>query len=290
MSRMSTGIPKLDEHLGGGLIPGGLTLVVGATGIGKSQLAVHFAHAGASQEGHPGFFFDMTYRGDSQAHRDYAARLCNWELETAELVRASPAGVFAKSEPLGNYLKVFDYRGRRPRSREKDFDTWHEWQAELSAKLDVTVNYFYRHFVRGARRVVIDGIEPVEDQRESIQYELLEYVYEQVLRKEAAWLARDVLRQDFRRYCDDVQRHAYETSDVGCLAACTSRHVMLEQLIEDPLGVGDVLAGANTIIYMGKTRRDDEIGRGLYIAKHRGSACSDRIIPFRIDEGGLVIE
>ena len=31
----------------------------------------------------------------------------------------------------------------------------------------------------------------------------------------------------------------------------------------------------------------DLIGRSLYIAKHRGSECSDQLIPFQIDEQGL---
>ena len=64
-SRQSTGIPDLDEHLGGGLLPGTLTVVVGATGIGKSQLGVHFAHAGVEQEGRGGVFLDLSARGDS---------------------------------------------------------------------------------------------------------------------------------------------------------------------------------------------------------------------------------
>ena len=44
--RQSTGIPALDELLGGGLVPGTLTVVVGATGIGKTQLGIQYAHAG----------------------------------------------------------------------------------------------------------------------------------------------------------------------------------------------------------------------------------------------------
>ena len=46
LSRLSTGVPGLDERLGGGLIPGTLTVVVGASGIGKTQLGLQFAHAG----------------------------------------------------------------------------------------------------------------------------------------------------------------------------------------------------------------------------------------------------
>jgi len=38
--RQSTGVAGLDEMLGGGLLPGTLTVVVGSTGIGKTQLGL----------------------------------------------------------------------------------------------------------------------------------------------------------------------------------------------------------------------------------------------------------
>ena len=81
--RLQTGIPELDQLLGGGLIPGKLTVVMGATGIGKTQLGLQFAHRGKTQEGETGVIFDMTTRGDSQNHRDYAGRLFNWQLSEA---------------------------------------------------------------------------------------------------------------------------------------------------------------------------------------------------------------
>ena len=80
MSRHSTGIPALDELLGGGLIPGTLTVVVGATGIGKTQLGLQFANAGQTQEGQRGILFDCASRGDSQSHAEYARRMFDWRL------------------------------------------------------------------------------------------------------------------------------------------------------------------------------------------------------------------
>ena len=49
--RLSTGVQELDAHLGGGLLPGTLTVVAGATGIGKTQLGLDFLNAGLEQEG-----------------------------------------------------------------------------------------------------------------------------------------------------------------------------------------------------------------------------------------------
>ncbi len=57
------------------------------------------------------------------------------------------------------------------------------------------MRFFYGNFIRGVRRVVIDGIEPVGRPSESIQLELFEYVYHQILRKDSDWVARDLFRQ-----------------------------------------------------------------------------------------------
>jgi hypothetical protein len=65
---------------------------------------------------------------------------------------------------------------------------------------------------------------------------------------------------------------------------------MLDDLISRPLEEGDVLSNANTLIYMGKVREGNRLARGLYIGKHRGSACDERIVEYQIGEGGLRIE
>ncbi|HEV3136791.1 MAG TPA: recombinase RecA, partial [Pirellulales bacterium] len=140
------------------------------------------------------------------------------------------------------------------------------------------------------RRAVIDGIEPVERPSESIQFELFEYIYHQILRKDSQWVARDLFRQSFRAYADSVERHAYDTRQVGSMLLVTSHETMLESLIERPLADGDLLAVANTVIYMGKLRDSDRMSRGLFIAKHRGSACSDAIIRYTIDDRGIRLD
>ncbi len=53
---------------------------------------------------------------------------------------------------------------------------------------------------------------------------------------------------------------------------------------------GDLLANANTVIYLGKIRDGARIRRALYIPKHRGSPCSEEIVPYRIDEKGVHVE
>src|SRR4030095_10966617 len=74
-TRVSTGSPKLDEMLGGGLLPGTLTVAYGATGIGKTHRGLGFCHQGWEADGEPGIVFDMNARGDFQQPHAYAARV-----------------------------------------------------------------------------------------------------------------------------------------------------------------------------------------------------------------------
>ena len=287
--RLSTGVGGLDDRLGGGLIAGTLTVVVGATGIGKTQLGLHFLNAGRQQEGRPGIIYDMSARGDSQGHTDYARRMFAWRLTRHAVKPFAADRAFDGDRALGDYLHIFEHSGRRVTQSAVDFDRWHDWQAELAAKLEVTIDFFYSHFVRGVRRVVIDGIEPVERPSDSIQIELFEYIYHQILRKESDWVARDLFRQHYRSNMKAIEGHAYDPASVGAMLLSTSHESMLDALIRRPLADGDLLATANTLIYMGKltSAAGQKLERGLFVAKHRGSACSDEIVRYAIGDEGI---
>lgn len=296
-TRHSTGVPGLDDALGGGLLPGTLTVVVGATGIGKTQLGVQFADAGRAQEGARGVIFDLCARGDSQSHAEYAHRMRGWCLQPidpdAPFIASSffnntgPASITAPGSCRGDYLHLFRVHGRRVTRDDVDWDEWQSWQKELNAKLRTAIAFLYGNLISGVQRVVVDGVEPSERPGDSIQLNVLEYVYHQILRKDPEWVARDLLREQYRDFAAEAARCVYDTRRLGCLLLYTSREMMLEELIARPLDEGDALANANTLIYMGKIRDGDRIGRGLYIAKHRGSACSDRILRYEINDQGL---
>ena len=81
--------------------------------------------------------------------------------------------------------------------------------------------------------------------------------------------------------------HPYDYTAIGGMLLHTSHEVMLDDLIARTIQSGDVLSNANTILLMGKTRDGNQIGRAMYVAKHRGSACEDTILPYRITEHGL---
>lgn len=287
-SRLSTGIPKLDELLGGGLLPGRLTVVVGATGIGKTQLGVQFANAGASQEGKRGIIFDCTSRGDSQNHADYAERMAGWKMKAGNPDSLPPLDhLFDPDMSLGDYLAIFRYQGRRVTKRDLSWEEFNDWQAELNSRLRQAIGFFYGNFVKGVRRAVLDGIEPTDKPTDSIQLHLLEYVYHQILRKDPEWVARDLFREQFRHYQPTIEKHPYNPEEIGSMLLYTSHAQLLDELITKPLDEGDVLSNANTIIYMGKIRQEDRMTRGLYIAKHRGSRCDERIVPYTINDAGL---
>jgi KaiC/GvpD/RAD55 family RecA-like ATPase len=300
MQRLQTGVPGLDELLGGGLIPGTLTAVVGATGIGKTQLGVQFARAGLlsspapspqspAPSSRPGVIFDMSSRGDSQCHAEYARRIFDWNLTVADADKQVQLDNFFSRDP-GQYLHIFDYAGRRVTKRDLDWDDWHTWQAQLNARLRAAIAFLYGNFVCGCQRVVIDGIEPTDRPGESIQFNLFEYLYHQILRKDPEWVARDLFREAYLRNAAEISQHVYDPARIGCLLLYTSHETMLDDLISRRLDEGDVLSNANTIIYMGKVRSGDRLTRAIYIAKHRGSACDERIVPYAITDAGVHID
>lgn len=287
-SRQQTGIPQLDEMLSGGLMPGKLTVVLGATGIGKTQLGLQYAQAGLQQEGQTGILFDMATRGDSQSHDEYAARLFQWKIRE-QLVDApfDLEQIWDADLARKDYQHLFRQSGRRVTRRDMELDEWKEWKLEFVKKLDAAIAYFYSNFVHGVRRTVIDGIEPTDRPSESFQFHAFEYVYHQILRKEYDWVARDLFRAQFRSNQSQIDRHQYDFQEIGCLLLLTTHEVMLDDLIQRPIESGDVLSNANTIILMGKIREGNRMSRALHIAKHRGSAVDESLVPYEIQESGI---
>jgi KaiC/GvpD/RAD55 family RecA-like ATPase len=291
IARQGFGIEDLDRELGGGLLPGTLTVVAGATGIGKTQLGLRWAESGSRAEGSRGVICDLTSRGDSQNHHMYACMQFGWDLQSYPLAHSpSFEHVWDWSRQLGAYFHPIERAGRRVSRSDLDPEAWHEWKAELARIIRCSVGFFYQHFARGVRRVVFDGLEPTERFSESIQFEFFEYIYHHVLRKDSDWAAREWFREHFRANAQEVAGHPYDHRQIGCVYLYTTPHVMLEDLLAQPIGQGDIFSNANTIILMGRTRHHGRMGRALAITKHRGSAHGDEIRPYRITEKGLVFD
>jgi KaiC/GvpD/RAD55 family RecA-like ATPase len=288
--RYRTGVAGLDDLLGGGLLPGTLTVVMGATGIGKTQLGLQFAREGTAQEGQSGIVFDMTTRGDTQNHAEYARRLFGWTLRQRPVdLHLAPEQLWDPNSARADYCHLFERSGRRVTRGDLDHQAWQAWKAELNRKLEQAVAFFYGNFVHGVRRCVIDGVEPVERAVDSFQFHVFNYIYHQILHKDADWVARDVFRVHFRAQEEAVMQRLYDHRRIACVLLYTSHEVMLDDLLSRPIETGDELSNANTVILMGKIREGSKMKRALHVAKHRGSACDDSIVPFDIADRGIVL-
>ncbi len=279
--------------LGGGLLPGTLTVVYGATGIGKTHLGLTFARNGELYEGARGVVFDMTARGDSQRHAEYAKRLFGWELAEWDH-GAHPGGPAAIPPPAAmermRYCHAFDYGGRleeyqvlKPVGREFRRD----WLAAYAQRWKQVLPFFYFHFAAGVRRVVVDGVDPTDAPHESVQLYAFDELYRKVIHQDGEVLGMEILIPVWR-HRDFIERYRYDHSEIATLLLVTTQETMVDDLVARKVGEGDVGASANTILCMGRLQRQGEVGRGLYVAKHRGSACSGEIAEYTIADGGLV--
>ncbi|MEM2905883.1 MAG: ATPase domain-containing protein [Candidatus Bathyarchaeia archaeon] len=74
-----TGVPGLDELIGGGLPRGSCTLLMGGPGTGKTTLSLQFLHAGATRFNEPGLYVTLNetaadiYRNAANFGWDFAA-------------------------------------------------------------------------------------------------------------------------------------------------------------------------------------------------------------------------
>jgi len=289
ITRVSTGFPPLDAMLGGGLLPGTLTIAYGATGIGKTHLGLAFADHGRVADGRRGLVVDLNARGDSQQHVPYAARLHGWDLTRWTHAVPPMADPYPPAGQMAaHYLDVFPWVGRRSdyevaTADGREFD-W-AWKAAYARALYTARPFFYFHFAAGARRVVVDGIEPFASE-DSIQLFLIDELYRKVVHRDAETLGMEICLPVWRHRAF-IDAHRYEHGAITTLLLVTTEETRLDDLIARKLGAGDLGAVANTVLLMGREKVGPRIGRFLCVAKHRGSAMSDEIVEYRIGDRGL---
>lgn len=288
-ARVSTGFPRLDALLDGGLLPGTLTVVYGATGIGKTHLGLAFADHGRVADGARGLVVDLNGRGDCQQHVAYAARLHGWALRRWTHAVPPMADPYPPEDAYAcHYLDTLPWVGRRSAyevaagdGRELDW----AWKAAYARALQVVRPFFYFHFARGARRVVVDGIEPC-DPEDSIQLHVVEQLYRTVIHRDAETLGMEVCLPVWR-HRPFIEAHRYDHAAVTTLLLVTTEESRLDDLLARKLAPGDPGAVANTVLVMGRERVGRRLGRFLAVPKHRGSAVTDEVVEFRITGRGL---
>ncbi len=293
-ARVSTGIPKLDAMLGGGLLPGTLTCVYGATGIGKTHLGLTFADRGRAAERARGVILDMNGRGDSQQHDEYAARLFDWPLGVWTHAVTPMADPYPTEAQQGaDYCNALRWVGR-----VRDFQvptpdgSWEfdwSWKATYNHALYTVRPFLYFHFARGSRRVVVDGVEPMDAPADSIQFHMFDELYRTAIHRDAETLGMEICLPVWK-HREFIESHLYDHRAITTLLLVTTEETRLEDLLARKVATGDMGATANTIVVMGSERVGARLARMLCVVKHRGSAMSDEIVEYRITERGFTID
>lgn len=289
--RVSTGIVRLDDMLGGGLLPGTLTVVYGSTGIGKTHLGLTFANHGRVADGASGLVFDMNGRGDSQQHAEYAERLFDWRL--APWTHAVPpmADPYPPAAQMSaHYANTFHWVGR-----VRDFQVptpdggWEfdwNWKSVYNQALYTVRPFLYFHFAAGTRRVVVDGVEPMDSPADSIQFFLFDDLYRKVIHRDAETLGMEVCLPVWQ-HREFIDAHRYDHQAITTLLLVTTEETRLDDVLARKVATGDIGATANTILCMGNERVGSRLARMLCVVKHRGSAMSDEIVEYRIGARGV---
>jgi KaiC/GvpD/RAD55 family RecA-like ATPase len=289
-TRVSTGSTRLDEMLGGGLLPGTLTVVYGATGIGKTHLGLQFGDHGARADGARGIVFDMNARGDSQQHHAYAARLHGWDLKRWTHSVLPMAEPYPPAEQMQAFYcdalpwvgKLRDYQV--PSGDGLEFD-WN-WKAQYNQALYTVRPFVYFHLAAGSRRIVVDGIEPMDVPGDYIQPYIFDDLYRKTIHRDSETLGMEICMPVWKHRAF-IDAHRYDHAAVTTMLLVTTEETQLEHLIARKVAAGDVGAVANTIVVMGSERVGNRMARMLCVVKHRGSAKSDEIAEYRVAERGF---
>jgi RecA/RadA recombinase len=288
--RVSTGLPKLDEMLGGGLLAGTLAVVYGATGIGKTHLGLTFADDGRRADGARGLVFDMNGRGDSQQHADYAARLFGWTLTPWTHTVTPMAEPYPPPGALeARYSNAFAWVGRTRDYQVQTTDGFEfdwNWKATYNHALYTVRPFFYFHFAAGARRVMVDGVEPMDSPADSIQFFLFDELYRKVIHRDAETFGMEICLPVWK-HREFIDSHRYDHRQITTVLLVTTEETRLEDLVARKVATGDLGATANTILVMGSERVGNRLARLLAVVKHRGSAMSDEIVEYRIGANGI---
>ena len=128
--RASTGIPGLDEILGGGLPTGHLYLLDGEPGTGKTTLALQFLLAGASR-GERGLYVTLS---ETRLELEEVAASHGWSLEA---------------------IDVFELAADHGLATDEGYTIFHPAEVELQQTVDAVLGAVDRH---GSTLVVFDSL------------------------------------------------------------------------------------------------------------------------------------
>jgi hypothetical protein len=165
-----------------------------------------------------------------------------------------------------------------------EFD-WN-WKATYNQAMYTVRPFLYFHFAAGARRIVVDGLEPMDQPADSIQFWMFDELYRKAVHRDAETLGMEICLPVWK-HREFIDAHRYDHARITTLLLVTTEETRLEDVLARKVAVGDIGATANTIVAMGSERVGNRLARMLTVVKHRGSAMSDEIVEYRIGAGGL---
>jgi hypothetical protein len=232
----------------------------------------------------------MNARGDSQQHHAYAARLHGWDLSRWTHSVLPMADPYPPAEQMRAFYcdalpwvgKLRDYQV--PTSDGFEFD-WN-WKAQYNQALYTVRPFVYFHLGAGSRRIVVDGIEPMDVPGDYIQPYVFDDLYRKVIHRDSETLGMEICLPVWQHRAF-IDAHRYDHAAVTTMLLVTTEETQLEHLIARKVAAGDIGAVANTIVVMGSERVGNRLGRFLCVVKHRGSAKSDEIAEYRVTERGF---
>ncbi len=217
-ARTTTGVPGLDEMLGGGFLPGSAVLVRGAPGTGKTSLGMQFLIHGATQKGETGLLISFE-EFPASLYRDAAS--LGWELEpleregTLHILFTSPevflTGLEAPNSPLNRLLRegnvrrvVLDSISHFNRLTADPFELRHIYTRVINGlrREEVTSLLLGEEAQREATRTDRGGLSFVVDTVLLLRYVEVESAIERVivvLKMRGSDHAKEIRRYEIRR-------------------------------------------------------------------------------------------
>ena len=150
--------------------------------------------------------------------------------------------------------------------------------------------FVYFHLGAGSRRIVVDGIEPMDVPGDYIQPYIFDDLYRKTIHRDSETLGMEICMPVWKHRAF-IDAHRYDHAAVTTLLLVTTEETQLEHLIARKVAGGRRRRG-------GQHHRGDgqRAGRAtgsaasLCVVKHRGSAKSDEIAEYRVTERGSCSE
>lgn len=178
-TRLSTGIPGLDEITQGGLIPGRSYLIRGGPGVGKTTLGLHFLTAGAAN-GEKSLFINM---GETEAQLRKNAAVSGFDLSNIAFLDLSPTPDFftevqtydvfspaeVEREPTTNRI-VSAVEALRPQRVFLDAMTYFRYLSPDAFQFRKQVHSFLRFLVEQGATVLLTSEATPTDPDDDLQF------------------------------------------------------------------------------------------------------------------------